>query len=225
VTGPELFPATNRDVVNVACQVSFAHLQGILDIDAPVRLKQNITIQLRKLILSLGSSQSSSTINKFFIQVEKWNDPNSIICAFPSVDSEVVSQQLPYLSAYIHKCLPEDYGKIFLYNNYSRITHARAVVIKKGNIQLASCPVPEGIQHDTNFALSKISIPTKHPISPFTLESKGTASTYPPSYSPLLHPPPTQLQSLQHYFAFALLSRNWCTNQIEWIRLKNFASN
>jgi len=60
-------------------QVSFIQLKGILDIDAQVRLKQNITNFLKKLLLSLGPHQSS-TITNFFIQVERGNDPNTIVC-------------------------------------------------------------------------------------------------------------------------------------------------
>jgi len=52
--------------------VSIIHLHGILDIDVIVHLRQNVCIQVRKLLLSL---HCPSSMGRFFVQVEKESDP------------------------------------------------------------------------------------------------------------------------------------------------------
>jgi hypothetical protein len=53
----------------------------------------------------LKAYQSS---NHLFLQVEKEADPNSLVCAFHSVDLAAVLANLPHLSMYIRQCIKEE---------------------------------------------------------------------------------------------------------------------
>jgi len=137
-------------------QISLIHLQGILDVDAYVCLWQNITIQVRKILLGLSSPSSNK---KLFIQIEKENNPSSIVCAFYTTDSDTIRQTINSLSSYIRQCVMlEDYAKIFVWSDYSLNTQTRSIPIRKGQLQVSSRPVPEEIQQHTNLALSKVNV-------------------------------------------------------------------
>lgn len=113
---------------------------------------------------------------KLFLQVEKENNPNSIVCILYSADSELVRQQLPCLSTDICQCvIQEDFSKILTYGDFTLTTQARVIPIKKGKIHVASKQVPEDIQCHTNLALSKIIAPAPKRLFPSPTTSHSTS--------------------------------------------------
>jgi hypothetical protein len=62
-------------------------------------------VQLRKF---LSGQQANQSNNQHFLQAEKEPEPNSIICAFHSVDCMMILANLPYVSHYIRSCTVEE---------------------------------------------------------------------------------------------------------------------
>jgi len=105
-----------EDTIHHIGQVSLVHLHGITDIDALVTLWQNITTKLRNVLLSLPAHKST---NRLFLQVEKESELGPLVCAFHSVDSELVMSNLPHLSSYLRQCIvDEDFEKVFIYQDW-----------------------------------------------------------------------------------------------------------
>jgi len=97
---------------------------------------KNVKVTLRKLLLGLRAQQNNASL---FIQVEKEANPDSIICAYSSVDRETVLAYLPHLSTYIRNCIRDsDFENIFLYEDYSITTLTKSIPIKVGKIQVNS---------------------------------------------------------------------------------------
>jgi hypothetical protein len=90
-----------QDSLHHIGEVSLIHLHGLQDINNLVTLWQSIQVQLRKLLLGLRANQSN---HHLFLQVEKEAEPESIVCAYHSVDSAVVMANLPFLLQYICAC-------------------------------------------------------------------------------------------------------------------------
>jgi hypothetical protein len=135
-------------------QTSITHIQGFINIDIIVHMKQNVYICLRHLLLSNCSPQAPKT--KQFNQVEREADPLSFLFAFHSTDTDTVRQHIPYLSNFIRQCIQEeDYTKIFQYSDYSLTTPTRVINVNKRNRYAFSRTVPEDIQNHTNQAISK----------------------------------------------------------------------
>ena len=143
-----------EDTIHHIGQVSLVHLHGITDIDALVTLWQNITTKLRNVLLSLPAHKST---NRLFLQVEKESELGSLVCAFHSVNSELVMPNLAHLSSYLRQCIvDEDFEKVFIYQDFSLTATMKSIPIKRGGIQITSKPIPLEIQEHTSLALSKL---------------------------------------------------------------------
>jgi len=128
------------------------HLYGLNDIDMLVTIKQNVKITLRKLLLNLRAYQSNT---RLFLQVEKENDPASLLCAFDSVQYETVMENLPNISLFIRQCIIEqDFSKVFTNPDYSIPAPQKVMFSKKGYSRAKSVPLE--VQEHTSLALSKM---------------------------------------------------------------------
>jgi hypothetical protein len=150
-----------------------------------------VKVQLRKLLLCLRAHQTNYNL---VVQVEKEAYLESIICAFNSVDREIIMSNLPHLSLLIRNCIiEEDYDKVSLYENFSITTLTKSIPIKVGKMQVNSKPIPLEVQEHTSQALSKIVLPAhKRASSPSfsvatqsTISTTTTSSTAPPIAPPV----------------------------------------
>jgi len=81
----------------------------------------------------------------------------SLVCAFHSVNSELVMPNLAHLSSYLRQCIvDEDFEKVFIYQDFSLTATMKSIPIKRGGIQITSKPIPLEIQEHTSLALSKL---------------------------------------------------------------------
>jgi len=163
-----------QDSLHHTGEVSLIHLHGLQDVNNLVSLRQNIQVQLRKLLLGIRANLSN---HQLFIQVEKEADRESIVCAYHSVDNAVVMANIPFLSQYIRAYLLEkDYDKAFLYQDFSITPLTKTIPIKAGNMQVNSKPIPFEVQEHTSNTLQKmVSPPQKRAQSPSL--SQTTPST------------------------------------------------
>jgi len=146
-----------QDSLHHITEVDLIHLHGFQDLDTLVTLKQNIKVQLRKLLLGLRAHHSN---NHLFIQVERKADPDSVVCAFYSVDRATVMANLPYVSQYIRACLiEEDYEKVFIYKDYTITPLTKTIPIKVGSMQFSSKPIPMEVQEHKSILLQKMIFP------------------------------------------------------------------
>lgn len=162
----QLSDAERHDIIQDAKfhigNTQLIHLYGLQDVDTPVTLRQNITIHLWKLLSGLCAHQTN---HRLFIQIEKEADPDVIICAFYSVDHDLVMSNTPHLSSYIHQCIKEsDYAKVYVNDDLPISFSTKSIPLKKGSFQVSSRPVPIEIQEHASLALSKmVKQPEKQP--------------------------------------------------------------
>jgi len=148
-----------QDSLHHTGEVSLIHLDGLQDVNNLVILWQHIQVQLRKLLLGLRVNQSN---HQLFLQVEKEADPESIVCAYHSVDNAMIMANLPFLSQYIHACILEsDYEKAFLYPDFSITPLTKTIPIKAGNMHVNSKPIPFEVQEHTSITLQKMVSPPR----------------------------------------------------------------
>lgn len=146
-------------------QTEVIHMHGIKDIDSIVTLKQNVSVKLRNLLLSLRTPDTNS--GKYFLQIEKQNDAEWLTCAFHSTDAERVKTNLNKITSLLTQCIiPEDLNKVFRHPDHKLIFVTKSIPIKKGNLQIASRPIATETQDHTNKMLSKLSLPTMKRFTP-----------------------------------------------------------
>jgi hypothetical protein len=142
-----------EDINHHVGDVQLIRLYGLKNIDGYVTLKQNVKVQLRKLLLNLRAPQTST---RLFNQVEKETDLESILCSFDSVMYDTVMGNLQNISLFIQQCAQEiDLPSIFVNQDYSILVPPKAISPKKGFF--TSKTIPLEIQEHTSFALSKMS--------------------------------------------------------------------
>jgi hypothetical protein len=141
-----------EDINHHVGDVQLIRLYGLKNIDGYVTLKQNVKVQLRKLLLNLRAPQTST---RLFNQVEKETDLESILCSFDSVMYDTVMGNLQNISRFIQQCVQEtDLPSIFVNQDYSILAPPKAISSKKGFF--TSKTIPLEIQEHTSFALNKM---------------------------------------------------------------------
>jgi len=161
-----------EDINHHVGDVQLIRLYGLKNIDGYVTLKQNVKVQLQKLLLNLRAPQTST---RLFNQVEKETDLESILCSFDSVMYDTVMGNLQNISRFIQQCVQEiDLPSIFVNQDYSILAPPKAISSKKGFF--TSKTIPLEIQEHTSFTLSKMSKVEKRQFSPDSSTSPSISS-------------------------------------------------
>lgn len=135
--------------------ISVVTLHGLQEIDAQITLRNNITVPLRHLLLSLPCPGTSN--GKMFLQVERQSGNDWLLCAFSSTDSSRVMARLPSLAETIQRyVLVEDLDKLFRMPDHAIKLNGQAVPVRKGRMHIPLMPVPDATVQHTKKVLSNI---------------------------------------------------------------------